>query len=109
MRSGIPRGELFLADKLSFPQSFSSAGVRNSVQASLSKLKTNYLDLYMLHSIGPSDAARAEAWREMEALQVTVAISLTGACTYVKRAALRATTRMKRFTLTRARASMCAA
>ena len=67
--SGVLRSEIFLADKLSFPQSYSAEGVRKSVGEALRKMKTEYIDLYMLHSIGPSTAARHEAWREMVALQ----------------------------------------
>jgi len=65
----VPRSELFIADKLSFPQSYSASGVRKAVAESLRKLRVEYLDLYMLHSVGPSMAARHEAWREMIALQ----------------------------------------
>jgi 2,5-diketo-D-gluconate reductase A len=67
--AAVPRDELFIADKLSFSESYSSAGVRSAVAASLSKLGIEYLDLYMLHSVGPSEGARHEAWREMVALQ----------------------------------------
>jgi len=67
--SGVPRAELFIADKLSFPQSYSSAGVNKAVGDSLRKLRTDYLDLYMLHSVGPGVGARHEAWKEMAALQ----------------------------------------
>ena len=37
--AAIPRTELFLADKLSFPQSYSAAGVRQAVGESLRKLR----------------------------------------------------------------------
>lgn len=67
--SSVPRAELFLADKLSFPQSYSAAGVRKAVSDSMSKLGVEYLDLYMLHSVGPSVSARHEAWQAMIDLQ----------------------------------------
>lgn len=67
--SDVPREQLFLADKISLPTSYSAAGVRAWVRTSLGHLGTHYLDLLMLHSIGPSPAARMEAWREMEKLQ----------------------------------------
>ena len=67
--SDVPRKDLFLADKLSFAQSYSAEGVRKAVAESLRKLRTTYLDLYMLHSVGPSVARRYEAWREMIAMQ----------------------------------------
>jgi 2,5-diketo-D-gluconate reductase A len=65
----VPRAELFIADKLSFPQSYSASGVRTAVSEALRKLRVEYLDLYMLHSVGPSVSARHEAWREMVELQ----------------------------------------
>jgi len=39
------------------------------VGESLRLLGVSYLDLYMLHSVGPSVSARHEAWREMVAMQ----------------------------------------
>ena len=56
--SKVPRSELFLADKISLPQSYSAKGVRFAVAQSLVSLGTSYLDLLMLHSIGPSREAR---------------------------------------------------
>jgi len=67
--SNVPRGELFLASKLSHANSYSTQGARESLQAQLDALGTDYLDLFMLHSVGPSTAARREAWREMRAMQ----------------------------------------
>ena len=67
--SGVPRSDIFLADKLSFSESYSAEGVRTSVAAALRKMQTTYIDLYMLHSVGPSPSARHAAWREMIALQ----------------------------------------
>ena len=68
-QSGVPRGELFLADKISLPTSYSAQGVRAWVSTSLAALGTDYLDLLMLHSIGPNPTARIEAWRELEKLR----------------------------------------
>jgi len=76
--AAVPRAELFIADKLSFAQSYSSSGVRAAVGAALSKLRLDYLDLYMLHSIGPSEQARNEAWREMRALQLEAKLKHIG-------------------------------
>ena len=67
--SSIDRKELFLADKISLPQSYSAQGVRAAVSRALTSLRTDYLDLLMLHSIGPSRQARNEAWREMVKLK----------------------------------------
>ena len=67
--SSVPRSELFLADKISLPTSYSSKGVRFAVAKALASLGTHYLDLLMLHSPGPSRAARNEAWAEMVKLK----------------------------------------
>ena len=45
-KSGIPRGELFLVTKVNFR---SYENTRATVEASLEKLKTSYLDLVLLH------------------------------------------------------------
>lgn len=67
--SSVPRAELFLADKISLATSYSSKGVRFAVAQALASLQTDYLDLLMLHSPGPSRAARNEAWAEMVKLK----------------------------------------
>ena len=76
--SNVPRAELFLADKISFAGSYSRSGVRAAVAKSLQALGTTYLDLLMLHSIGPSPSARMEAWREMEALKAEGVVRAIG-------------------------------
>ena len=61
-KSGIPRGELFLVTKVNFR---SYENTRATVEASLEKLKTSYLDLVLLHwPFGNYYAA----WRELEKL-----------------------------------------
>lgn len=61
-RSGIPREELFLVTKVNFR---SYENTRETVEASLKKLKTSYLDLVLLHwPFGNYYAA----WRELEKL-----------------------------------------
>ncbi|SET55820.1 Aldo/keto reductase [Enterocloster clostridioformis] len=61
-KSGIPRKELFLVTKVNF-RSYENA--RATVEASLKKLKTSYLDLVLLHwPFGNYYAA----WRELEKL-----------------------------------------
>ena len=62
VKSGIPREELFLVTKVNFR---SYENTRATVEASLAKLKTNYLDLVLLHwPFGNYYAA----WRELEKL-----------------------------------------
>lgn len=60
VKSGIPREELFLVTKVNFR---SYENTRETVEASLNKLKTSYLDLVLLHwPFGNYYAA----WRELE-------------------------------------------
>lgn len=61
-KSGVPRQELFLVTKVNF-RSYEHA--RETVEASLKKLRTDYLDLVLLHwPFGNYYAA----WRELEKL-----------------------------------------
>lgn len=60
VKSGVPREDLFLVTKVNFR---SYENTRATVEASLEKLKTNYLDLVLLHwPFGNYYAA----WRELE-------------------------------------------
>lgn len=62
VKSGIPRDELFIVTKVNFR---SYENTRETVEASLKKLKTSYLDLVLLHwPFGNYYAA----WRELEKL-----------------------------------------
>lgn len=64
VKSGIPREELFLVTKVNFR---SYENTRETVEASLNKLKTSYLDLVLLHwPFGNYYAA----WRELEKYHV---------------------------------------
>ena len=59
---GVPRGELFIVTKVNFR---SYPKTRETVEASLKKLRTDYLDLVLLHwPLGDYYAA----WRELEKL-----------------------------------------
>lgn len=62
VKSGIPREELFIVTEVNFR---SYENTRETVEASLKKLKTSYLDLVLLHwPFGNYYAA----WRELEKL-----------------------------------------
>lgn len=63
-QSRVPRGELFLTTKVWF-RSYSEGVCRESVLRSMEKLKTDYLDLVLLHwPFGDTYAA----WRDLEKL-----------------------------------------
>jgi len=60
--SGIDRKELYLTTKI-WNSNRSSAGVKQSVEQSLKKLKTDYLDLLLIH--WPANAKQFENWKEI--------------------------------------------
>lgn len=62
VKSGIPREELFIVTKVNFR---SYENTRETVEASLEKLKTGYLDLVLLHW---PFGNYYKAWRELEML-----------------------------------------
>lgn len=76
--SGVPRSELFLASKLSHAASYSREGARAALTAQLHSMRTSYLDLFMLHSVGPSVNAMREAWGEMRAMQAEGLVRAVG-------------------------------
>ena len=63
-KSGVPRAELFVTTKL-WVQDASYEGAKAAFQASLDKLKLDYLDLYLIHQ--PFGDVYG-AWRAMEEL-----------------------------------------
>ncbi|WDF48640.1 aldo/keto reductase [Chryseobacterium sp. KACC 21268] len=63
-QSGIDRKNLYLTTKI-WNSNRSAAGVKNSVEQSLRKLKTDYLDLLLIH--WPANAKQFENWKEINA------------------------------------------
>ena len=59
--AGLPRHQLFLVSKLSNPEEYTNLMAR--FEAQLRELRTDYLDLYMLHSPGPSLESTRTAWQ----------------------------------------------
>jgi len=62
--SGIERTDLYLTTKI-WNSNRSADGVKYSVEQSLKKLKTNYLDLLLIH--WPANAKQFENWKEINA------------------------------------------
>ncbi len=66
--SGIPRGEIFLTTKLwNSQQGFESA--RAAIEASLDRLGTEYVDLYLIHWPVPSEDLYLDTWRAFEGVR----------------------------------------
>ena len=64
----LSRNELFLATKLSFDSSAGYEAAKTLVREQLQALRTNYIDLYMLHSPLADGGLQRETWRAMEDL-----------------------------------------
>lgn len=62
--SGIDRKDLYLTTKI-WNSNRSAEGVKYSVEQSLKKLKTNYLDLLLIH--WPANAKQFDNWKEINA------------------------------------------
>ncbi len=84
---GIPRNEWFLTDKV-WNTYRGYKKVRDACKNSLKKLKTDYLDLYLIHWPATprlySDWAwiNAETWRGMESLYREGVVRAVGVCNY---------------------------
>ena len=59
-KSGIAREELFLVTKVNFR---SYENTRAAVEASMEKLKTNYLDLVLLHCLSETTMPHGGSWK----------------------------------------------
>lgn len=64
--AGVPRSEICLVTKLSNPNDYFQA--RSRFENQLQILGVTYIDVYMLHSPGPSAEGRKKAWQELERL-----------------------------------------
>ena len=62
--SEIPRKELYLTTKI-WNSNRSTLGVKKSLEQSLKKLQTNYLDLLLIH--WPANATQFDNWKEINA------------------------------------------
>lgn len=84
---GIPRRELFLTDKV-WNTYRGYEKVREACRNSLKKLKTDYLDLYLIHwpvssALHPDWAwMNAETWRGMESLYREGVVRAIGVCNF---------------------------
>lgn len=82
-KSGIPREQLFITTKL-WPGQYGYDSALRGVDASLSRLGLDYLDLFLLHWPVPSDFGRTvEAYRCLAQLQADGRIRAVGVCNFL--------------------------
>jgi 2,5-diketo-D-gluconate reductase A len=65
--SGLPREDVFVTTKLN-PQQHGYASAGKGLEESLRKLRTSYVDLYLLHWPAPGRDRYLESWRACEDL-----------------------------------------
>lgn len=65
--SGLPREDIFITTKLS-PQHHGFTSAITELEKSLRKLRTPYVDLYLIHWPSPGEARYLESWRACEKL-----------------------------------------
>lgn len=61
-KSGVPREDIFLTTKV-WVEHYGYDACKQSVEESLKKLKTDYIDLMLLHQPFPIITAHGELWR----------------------------------------------
>lgn len=54
---GVERSQVVISTKKSYRKAISPALVRQGLEASLRRLRTDYIDIYNLHGVGPDDYA----------------------------------------------------
>ena len=67
VESGLPREDVFITTKLN-PQNHGYASTSRGLEESLRKLRTSYVDLYLLHWPSPDRDRYLESWRACEDL-----------------------------------------
>lgn len=78
---GTPRDELFITTKL-WNTYQSAENVRRALDASLSRLQTDYIDLYLIHWPMPDLDLYVETWREFGKLRDEGLIKSIGVCNF---------------------------
>lgn len=69
VESGLPREDVFITTKMN-PMNHGYATTRKGLEESLRKLRTAYVDLYLLHWPSPGKDQYLESWRACEELLV---------------------------------------
>ncbi len=82
--SAIDRSALFLTSKVDLGNMGYQA-VLDSFEVSLKKLKTDYLDLFLVHWPGQQKLRLQETWRAMEALYAAKKVRAIGVCNCLPR------------------------
>jgi 2,5-diketo-D-gluconate reductase A len=67
VESGLPREDVFITTKLN-PQRHGYVSTRQELEESLRRLRTSYVDLYLLHWPWPGQDRYLESWRACEDL-----------------------------------------
>lgn len=76
------RQEVFIATKVSNEDDFGAVNVRKLVLSQLAALRTDYIDLYMLHSPPQDGRVEAETWQALEQLVTEGKILSLGVSNY---------------------------
>ena len=68
---GVPREEMFITSKLSQQGMASYEAALQEFEETLVELNTDFVDLFLIHRAGDSQAQRRETWRAMQHLRDT--------------------------------------
>lgn len=84
IESGVPRSEVFLCTKMSNREErvLGPEDTVASVERSLAKLKTDYIDLYLLHFPRPTPEETAAVWEGFEACYEKGILKAIGVCNF---------------------------